>query len=297
MGAPRGTSRAQGAFLWGLLLLYLGGRISLLYADTLPGFAIIILHVVPPALFALVHGSMLYRWKGIAIFAAFCLSFGTLAEIASLRTGFPFGHYYFTEVMGPKILEVPYLLALAYLGIGYVSWILALLILGQLDQPITGMRVFALPLLASFIMVAWDVSMDPAWSTLEHAWIWQQGGAYFGVPITNFLGWFLTGYFYYLGFTLYSRKQLAVLVEMPASYWYVAIGFYAVCAAGNLLLLKVPAAPGMVADAAGKQWVTADIVRSCVLVSLLLMLPIAVLAALRVRGARPVRCGLTGMGC
>jgi hypothetical protein len=28
------------------------------------------------------------------------------------------------------------------------------------------MRVIAVPLVASFIMVAWDFSMDPAWSTI-----------------------------------------------------------------------------------------------------------------------------------
>jgi hypothetical protein len=29
-----------------------------------------------------------------------------------LRTGFPFGHYYFTDVMGPKIFQLPVLLLL-----------------------------------------------------------------------------------------------------------------------------------------------------------------------------------------
>ena len=98
-------------------MLYVLARICQIYADRLPTLLIIILHVVPPAIFAVVHGSILYRPKGILIFGAFCLGFGGLAEIMSLQTGFPFGRYYFTDVMGPKVFQVPVLLVLAYLGI------------------------------------------------------------------------------------------------------------------------------------------------------------------------------------
>jgi uncharacterized membrane protein len=164
------------AFLWSVLSIYFLARLCQLYADRLPTLLIVILHVVPPAIFAVIHGSILYRLKGISVFAAFCLGLGGLAESVSLRTGFPFGHYYFTDAMGAKVLQVPVLLVLAYLGIGYVSWVLALLILGYVNQPIIGTRIFALPLLASFIMLAWDLSMDPDWSTLDHVWIWQHGG-------------------------------------------------------------------------------------------------------------------------
>ena len=171
MAAPLVITRWRVYFLWGMLFVYVMARICQLYADHLPTLLIVVLHVVPPALFALVHGSVLYRPKGISIFAALCVGLGTLAESVSLRTGFPFGQYYFTDVMGPKIFRLPVLLALAYLGIGYIAWILALLILGYVDKPINGTRVFALPFLASLIMVAWDLSMDPNWSTLGRAWI------------------------------------------------------------------------------------------------------------------------------
>ena len=270
------------SFLWGMLLLYLLGRICLLYADQLPMLLIVVLHVVPPALFSLAHGSVLYRTKGVFIFAALCLGVGTLAESVSLRTGFPFGHYYFTDVMGPKVFQLPVLLALAYLGVGYVSWVLALLILGCVNKPIRGARLLALPLLASLIMVAWDLSMDPNWSTLGRAWIWQDGGRYFGVPLSNFIGWFLTAYLYYQGFALYCRGNAVSAAESPR-FWMPAILTYAVCAMGNLLLLRVPRAPTFVTDAVGVQWLTADILRTCVLVSLLVMMPFALLAWFRTR--------------
>jgi uncharacterized membrane protein len=221
---------------------------------------------------------VLYRAKGIAVFVVSCLGFGTLAESVGLRTGFPFGHYYFTDVMGPKIFQLPVLLALAYLGIGYAAWSLALLILGYVDKPIHGTRVLALPLLASLIMVAWDLSMDPNWSTLDRAWIWQDGGAYFGVPVSNFFGWFFTAYLYYQAFALYCRANPIPAAPSRQRFWVPVIVLYAVCALGNPLILIQPMAPPVVTDTAGRRWLTADILHSCVLVSLLVMVPFALLA-------------------
>ncbi len=268
-----------------MLGLYVLARLCQLSADRLPTLLIVILHVVPPALFALAHGAVVYGRKGISIFAGCCVGFGALAEVIGLSTGFPFGHYYFTDVMGPKIFQVPVLLALAYLGIGYVAWILALLILGGVDKPICGARVLALPLLASFIMFAWDLSMEPDWSTLDHAWIWRDGGAYLGAPLTNFVGWFGTAYCYYQTFALYLRAMAVSVAPEPARFWLSAILIYVVCALGNLLILKLPMAPAVVADAAGRQWMTGGILRNCILVSVFVMVPFALLAWLRLKAS------------
>ncbi len=176
------------ALLWTALFVYVLARLSQPYADTLRGLAIVLLHVVPPALFAVVHGSIVYRAKGMLIFSACCLGIGGLSETLSLRTGFPFGHYYFTDVMGPKPLDLPILIVLAYLGIGYVAWVLSL---------------------------------------------------FFGVPVTNFLGWYLTAYLSYQAFAFYLQANPAKHKTQPPSFWRSAILLYAVCVAGNLLLLKL----------------------------------------------------------
>jgi uncharacterized membrane protein len=266
-----------------MLLLYVLARICQLYADKLSILTIVMLHVVPPAVFALLHGSMLYRLKGILVFTTFCLGFGALFESISLRTGFPFGHYYFTDVMGPKVVNVPILLVLAYLGIGYLSWVLALLILGYVDKPLVGLRVIVLPLLASFIMVAWDVSMEPDWATLDRAWIWRSGGAYFGVPLSNFFGWYLTAYLFYQSFALYCSAKPAPSTPLSRSYWRTAVLFYGICAAGNLLIIRLPMAPPVVTDPSGRQWMTMSILGACMLMSLFVMGPIALLAWLRLK--------------
>src|SRR6266567_6263396 len=94
--------------------------------------------------------------------------------------------YFF--VIGPKLFLVPLLIGPAYFGTGYLAWVLATVLIGDVRPKGSWFTTFAVPFIASFMMVAWDLSMDPTSSTIQHLWIWEQGGGYFGVPLTNFLG-------------------------------------------------------------------------------------------------------------
>ncbi len=151
--------------------------------------ATVLFHVLPSAIFAAIHGGAVYGRRGVLMFAAICLAVGFASETLGVLTGFPFGHYYFTDVMGPKLYQTPVLLALAYVGMGYLAWTLAGIILYGASRPSERLRLFALPLIAAFIMVAWDLAMDAVWAMLLRARIWRDGGPWFGVPVSNFLGW------------------------------------------------------------------------------------------------------------
>ncbi|HEY6467176.1 MAG TPA: hypothetical protein VIY69_14350 [Candidatus Acidoferrales bacterium] len=72
-----------------LLILYLVARILQLFAGKVPSLLIVILTVIPPALFAVIHGASIYRSRGVLVFAGLSLGIGTLLESVSLRTGFP----------------------------------------------------------------------------------------------------------------------------------------------------------------------------------------------------------------
>jgi uncharacterized membrane protein len=266
-GTPAGANHV----LWALIVLYAVARVLQLFAGRIPMLAIVALHVFPPAVFALIHGSRFYGSRGIVTFVAICLVVGNVFENLGVLTGVPFGRYYFTDVMGPKLLHVPILLGLAYVGMGYLSWTLGHLITGNLRSPITGSRVVTLPLVAAFIMVAWDLSMDPIWSTVEHGWIWLNGGAYFGVPVVNFFGWYVTVYVIYQLFALYLRDRATIPDRLPASYWRLAVLFYGISAVGNILLVIPVAGPSLVTDASGAQWKLSDITGVCALVSIFIM--------------------------
>jgi uncharacterized membrane protein len=276
------SSQSGGLVLRSLIALYAAARFLPLFADKVPVPVIAAMHIFPALLFAWIHGASLLGRRAILTFIVLFLVVGNVIENLGVITGFPFGHYYFTERMGPKLFHVPILLGLAYIGMGYVSWTLALVILGKGDarSAFTGFRVVALPLVASFLMVAWDLSQDPVWSTIERCWIWQQGGAYFGVPPSNFLGWYFGVYIFYQLFTLYLRRRSPVLNPLPTLCWRLPILFYALCAAGNLLLLLGPPAGGVavVSDPAGVRWNVRDILGASALVSIFTMGAFAVIA-------------------
>jgi uncharacterized membrane protein len=272
--------------LWTLLVCYAAARVMQVFAGKVPMLVIVILHVLPPALFALLHGAMRYGLRGIAVFMALCLVVGNAFENLSILTGFPFGHYYFTDLMGPRVFHVPVLLGLAYVGMGYLSWTLGSLILGGMRGSLAGSRVFTVALVAGFIMTAWDLSMDPVWSTLMHGWIWLQGGAYFGVPVSNFLGWYLTVYVIYQLFALYLRRRAVDYYPLPSCYWRLAILFYGISAAGNLVLI-LGAGARVVPDPTGAQWKVGSIVSASACVSIFVMGTFALLAWVRRRDQVP----------
>jgi putative membrane protein len=267
--------------LWALLVFYGAARILQVFPGPFPMLAVVALHVLPAVVFALMHGAMLYRWRGILTFFVICLVIGNLFENVGVRTGFPFGHYYFTGLMGPKLFAVPILLGLAYVGMAYLSWTLARLILGDAQNSLKGSRVVTLSLVAAFIMVAWDFSQDPVWSTILHLWVWPQGGPYFGVPVSNFLGWYLTVYVFYQLFGLYLRDRPTNPGPLPNSYWHQSVLFYSLSAAGNILPAIAGHGPSMVCDPTGAQWKVSDITGTCALVSIFTMGAFALLAWVR----------------
>jgi putative membrane protein len=259
-----------------LLLLYLAGRLLQLVPGRVPNLIVVSFHVIPPALFAVIHGARVYRARGILVFVGLCLGVGTIFESISLRTGFPFGHYRFTDLMGPQIAGLPMLLALAYVGMGYLSWVVGLALLGDENERLSRRSIVLLPLMASIVMTAWDLSMEAVWADIDHAWVWQDGGLYYGVPISNFFGWLFTTYVFYQLFALYLQNRKPIPAD--TNHWLLAILFYFLSAAGNLLI-HVPASLGNVfVDATGRRWMISHILWTSHLISIFLMIPLSLIA-------------------
>jgi putative membrane protein len=258
---PTTGSRA----LLAILALYASVRIVEVLTGT-PRTSIVTLDVLSALVFALMDGARHFGWRGILVFGAICAIIGTAVENLGLATGFPFGHYEFLALMGPRLFHVPVLIGVAYFGMAYVSWMLARLILGSATT-----RVVAQPLLAGCIMLAWDWAQDPVWATLLHAWRWRDGGPWFGVPLSNYFGWYLTVLLIYVVFSFYLRRwpPSAARLDPPASWPPVA--FYALCAAGNALQVFTRIPQQTVIDASGKSWRVADILAASALVSIFVM--------------------------
>lgn len=266
--------------LYALIAIYSVSRVLQGFPQSAPMLAIVTLHVVPPLGFASLHGRMLWGWRGIVVFFAICSIVSGSVEKIGITTGFPFGHYFFTDAMGPKISGVPIFLGLAYLGMGYLSWVVASLILGWERRDLSGWRVVGLPAFAALVMTSWDFCMDPVWSTIVRAWIWTDGGSYFGVPISNFVGWYGNVFVIYLLFAFYLRAGVTKTHAVPAKFWRVALLFYAASVAGNFFNL-IPRTPDPVVDATGKLWSLRSITGTCVLATVFTMGAFLLLAYIR----------------
>jgi len=279
-------SRALAVSFGSLAALYAAARVFQIVPGKLPMVAVVALHVLPLLIFALIHGAILYRLTGILIFFAICLVVGNAFENLGVATGFPFGRYYFTEAMGPRLFQVPILLGLAYVGMGYLSWTLGRMILGNLRAPLAGARTVALPLVAAFIMVAWDFANDPVWANINRLWVWQHGGAYFGVPLTNFLGWYLVVYVIYQLFALHLRGRSPGARPLPSGYWHWPVIFYALSAAGDILIVLPKPARPVIFDPTATPWNVSSITGACALVSIFVMGGVTIIAWLRLRTSR-----------
>ena len=282
-----GLNRAtQSKILWGAIGLFL----LYTFASEIPGlippgpsaitFTVLLLAV------AVLHGTITYRGRDFVAFFVITFIVSNVAENMSILTGVPFGHYYYSDVLGAKLFLVPLIIAPAYFAVGYLSWTLARVLLGAFEYRPQGWNVFLVPLIATFAMLFWDTSMDPTSSTINGSWVWLQGGGYFGVPFSNFVpGWFLTVYIFSQIFALYLYRLSNAPVESgatePKAFWYQAVAAYGAIALGRVL----PAFVGenvQVADPTGTTWMTGDIYDSQALVTIFTMVFIVVLSAIRI---------------
>ena len=229
--------------------------------------------------FTLIHGMKRYPWKGIAIFVVITLIISGIMENLSILTGFPFGHYYYTDALGPKVTLVPILIFPSYIAFGYLAWVLSILIVGGVRRGSTIFTTVAFPLVASFMMVAWDLSLDPIASTINQTRIWTQGGGYFGVPISNFLGWSLTVYIFFQLFALYLRKRRPTNPPaVPITHYLQIILVYLWTGVGFVLNYPFRPTNTAITDAVGHIWQTSDIYETTAISAIYTMIFISTLA-------------------
>lgn len=231
---------------------------------------------------ALIHSTLMYGWKNALSLLAICFVITFALENIGSATGFPFGRYHF-EVGStlPRAGVIPVIVGGVWFGGGYFAWVVAATLLGGADQKSSErFNVYALPLVAAFVMTQWDFVMDAPESTISKAWIWHDGGAFFGVPLTNYLGWLLTSWMFYQAFALYLAKRNVRLPRRDRALRLVAILFYASSGLTHLTPWVIGQS-GDVADAAGHIWRIQDVREATVAAMLFTMLFTSLLATLR----------------
>ena len=110
----------------------------------------------------------------------------TAVERIGTSTGVPFGRYGYTGALKPRVAHVPAIVPLAWFALGLPARETAHAALGDRSSAVTRIT------LGSAALTAWDLFLDPQ-MVGEGYWVWAKRGAYRGIPLTNFLGWFVTG--------------------------------------------------------------------------------------------------------
>jgi putative membrane protein len=145
--------------------------------------------------FAVAHCAVQHGWRRTGVFFAASAIVSYLMEEVGVRSGLVFGAYHYGDLLGPKLGHVPVIIPLAWFMMIYPSWMVARELLRGVDaRGLAG--VTAIATAAAFVMTGWDVVMDPGMAAAGN-WIWEKGGAYFGVPRHNYLGWLITTFLVY----------------------------------------------------------------------------------------------------
>jgi putative membrane protein len=133
----------------------------------------------------------LWHWLGFMLPA---LGISLTSELLGTSTGFPFGHYRYLSGLGYKIAGlVPFTIPLSWFYLGFSTYVLVKAGLAKQNIP-RWLKNTGSIVLGSILLTSWDFVLDPAMSqTTLPFWIWEQPGAFFGMPYQNFAGWFGTG--------------------------------------------------------------------------------------------------------
>src|SRR3989454_3407633 len=135
-------------------------------------------------------------WRRTLFFGAWVWPLAWLAEFASTRIGVPFGLYHYTgTTRGQEVYvdNVPLMDSLSFTFLAYAAFCLARVVLA--GRAVSRVR---LAIVSGLLMMLLDVVIDPLavrggrWF-LGYIFYYPEGGVYFGVPLTNFAGWWIVG--------------------------------------------------------------------------------------------------------
>jgi len=114
--------------------------------------------------------------KAFQIFVVIAFTVGFSSEVLGVKTGFPFGDYAYSEVLGFQLFEVPLLIG--------VNWFLLVYLTGALLQGRVSWYLAAV--FGAIMMVGLDILIEPVAVKLN---FWQWEGA--EIPLSNYVAWFV----------------------------------------------------------------------------------------------------------
>lgn len=131
---------------------------------------------------------------------------GFVVEAAGVYSGVPFGDYTYTGELRPQLLGVPLVMGLAWMSL--VAQAREVCARWRLPFPVEAAA-------AALWLTAIDLVIDPLAANILDYWRWSHAGNYYGIPATNFAGWFATGL---VAYALFGRR-------LGPNFWARVVGF------------------------------------------------------------------------
>lgn len=147
-------------------------------------------------------------WKKTVCFMIVGYIIAFVSEYSSTHNGFPYGWYYYIDTTSDKelwVAGVPFFDSLSYVFLTYCSYTTALLVVSPLKvwrwnlvllETFRIRKSLAILFLGALFQVFLDIIIDPV-ALQGHRWFlgqiygYKEVGVHFGIPLSNYMGWFL----------------------------------------------------------------------------------------------------------
>ena len=184
--------------------------------------------------FAVDHSSQRLGWKWTLMLLGSTFLVSLVFESVGVATGWVYGAYAYTDKLGYKFLGlVPVLIPVAWFMMSYPSFIIANRIIPK-KQNNWRWRL-SVAAVGAIIMTAWDLAMDPMMVNGEH-WVWKEPGAYFGIPLQNYWGWWLTIFVTFLLFLVVGGLTPTKLESPDPGFERQAVLSYAIAGLSTVIV-------------------------------------------------------------
>ena len=183
--------------------------------------------------FAILSAGLMLGWRRALLLLGLTVLVSMTFESLSVAYGWIYGPYHYSPTrLGPLFLGlVPYVIPLSWFMMIFPSYLVARGLTPGNWSPVA--YAFGLAALGGLMMVSWDLVLDPLMTT-RGLWEWEREGAYFGIPLQNYAGWWLTGVVVLVLYQYLSRRADWTEVGRDLLLERLAVIGYAVTGVGNI---------------------------------------------------------------
>lgn len=162
-------------------------------------------------------------WRKTICFTVCGYLIAFVSEFSSINTGIPYGWYYYIDTTSTQelwVAGVPFFDSLSYVFLTYCSYATALLVVSPLKRQPGDLislesrsirRSGSVLFLGSLFQVFLDIIIDPValqggrWF-LGQIYGYREAGIHYGVPVSNYLGWWLVSILLVMALQIIDRK-------------------------------------------------------------------------------------------